>query len=123
MRIGPYDPQGLLPNESNIPRPAAAKALKGNRAAAAVDDVSISAAARKLAAEGGSDRTEKSDGETIRPGKTERAAKRKDSGFYDRPEIKRDIARRIADEIVKDPSVENGNGKQNDNDDDSNRGS
>jgi hypothetical protein len=121
MRIGPYDPQGLLPYESNVSRPVAGRPMKGNQAAAGNDDVSISAAARKLAADGGPDRTEKPNGETIRPGKTGRVEKRKDSGFYDRPEIKKDIARRIADEIMKDSLAENGNGKQNDNDDDSNR--
>lgn len=121
MKIGPYDPQGLARYETNAARPAAERPIKDNQATAGQDDVNISAAARKLAAGGGPDRTEKPNGDTNRPGKTERAEKRKDVGYYDRPEVKKEIARRIADEIMKDSSAVKGSGKQDDNDDDSNR--
>ncbi|MDD4052642.1 MAG: hypothetical protein PHR28_12190 [candidate division Zixibacteria bacterium] len=121
MRIGPYDPQSLAQYQTNISRPAAGKPAKNEQSSVGNDDVNISAVGRKLAADSGPDRTEKTSGEANRPGKTERAEKRKDAGFYDRPEIKKDIARRIADEILKDSSTEKGSGKQDDNDDDSNR--
>lgn len=121
MRIGSYDPQGLRPYETNAARPAAGKPIKDDRTVAGRDEVNISDAARNLAAEGGPGRTEKPSGGAGRTGKTERAEKRKDSGYYERPEVKKDIARRIADEIMKNSPAEKGNGKRDDNDDDSNR--
>jgi hypothetical protein len=110
MKIGSYDPRSLPRYDTNRSRPVAGKTITASQAATPPDEVSISAAGRDLAAAGGLDRGQKAGGETKRPDRMERAERRKDSGYYDRPDVKREIARRIADEIVKDSSADKENG-------------
>lgn len=105
MRIGSYDPRGLPQFTTDILRPPAEKPMKGDKPAPGGDEVRISEAARNMAANG-ADGTDKPKSETAKSDKTVRVEKRQESGFYDRPEIKKEIARRIIDEILKKSSGE-----------------
>lgn len=113
MKIGAYDPRDWPRTGTAAPRPAAEKVMTEKTPAPDDDEATISEAARKLAADNG-------------PGGPE-SAKPVDPGhgsdFYDRPEIRSEIARRIADEMLTASPARKEDGKDHDSDDNRERGS
>lgn len=112
MKIGPCDGRDRLPAAAPAPQPATEKTTTEKKTGGG-DDVTISPAARKLAAETGPDGVK-----TTEP--TDRSPKADD---YDRPEIRSTIAGRIADEMLKESSARKENDTDHDIDDNRERGS
>ena len=109
MKIGPVDGRDRAAGlgDENRRRPDAAP--EADRQAEPSDSVEISSSARALSGQapvGGpdeADETQFPDDQApidLRRAKLEEAEKRIESGYYDRPEVRREIARRITDELM-----------------------
>ena len=112
MKIGPVDnserPDGP-PEDNRRPKPVQPETQQKPRD---TDSVEISESARSMSEQAASERTNdttsadhtESSRETSemdeRADKVERARQRIESGYYDRPDVKADIARRIADDFA-----------------------
>ncbi len=112
MKIGPVDnserPAGP-PEDSRRPEPARPETSQQTND---TDSVEISESARSMSEQAASERTNdttsadhtETSRETSemdeRADKVERARQRIESGYYDQPDVKADIARRIADDFA-----------------------
>ena len=113
MKIGAFDPRNWPRTGTAAPRPAAEKTMTEKIPAPDDDEATISAAARKLAAKNGPGGPESMEG--VDPDRR--------ADFYDRPEIRSEIARRIAYEMLKASPGRTEDGKNHDSDDKRERGS
>jgi anti-sigma28 factor (negative regulator of flagellin synthesis) len=112
MKIGPLDNSGRPagpPDENRRPTPVQPESRKKTDE---TDSVDISESARSMSEQEASERTHdttsadntESSRETSemdeRADKIEQARQRIESGYYDRPDVKAEIARRIADDFA-----------------------